>query len=148
MEELHRHDEFVGYRVYEAHRSLSRCLERVLAPFGITPVVWNALNQLEKRGPLTQKQLADVLRKEQATITRSIDRMVKAGLVERTPDKKDRRANIVRVTPRASELLTEIEPHAVSVAAAVIEGISEEELEAFFDVLGRVVANADRVEAL
>ncbi len=146
MGELHRHDEFVGYRVYEAHRSLVRCIERVLAPFGITSVVWNALNQLEKRGPLTQTQLAEVLRKEQATITRAIDRMAKAGLVERTPDEKDRRVNIVSVTPYASELLTAIEPHAVTVAAAVVDGISEEELEVFFSVLEKVVANADRIE--
>lgn len=142
----HRHDEFVGYRIYEAHRALSRSLERTLAPFGVTPGEWNALNQLDHHGPLSQKHLADALRKEQATITRSVDRMVRKGLVVREPDPSDRRANIISLTPVARRLLTEIEPRAVEAAARTVEGISAGDLETFYAVLGRVKSNADEVE--
>lgn len=137
-----RHDEFVGYRIYEAHRALFQNLERTLAPFGVTPGEWNALNQLDHFGPLTQKRLADALQKEQATITRSVDRMERKGLVTRTPDPKDRRANIISLTPAAQQLLTEIEPHAVEAAQGIVADIDQSELDTFFDVLTRVRKNA------
>ena len=138
----HRHDEFVGYRIYDAHRALSRNLEQTLTPFGVTPGEWNALNQLDRLGPLSQKQLADALQKEQATITRSVDRMVRKGLVERNPDPNDRRANIVSLTPDARDLLTRIEPAAVKAAQATVAGIEDSELEAFLATLARIRKNA------
>lgn len=138
----HRHNEFVGYRIYDAHRTLSRSLEQTLSPFGVTPGEWNALNQLDRLGPLSQKQLADALQKEQATITRSVDRMVRKGLVERNPDPNDRRANIVSLTPGARDLLTQIEPAAVSAAQATVVGIDDDELAAFFATLARIKENA------
>lgn len=142
MTKPRHHDEFVGYRVYEAHRALFQNLERTLAPFGVTPGEWNALNQLDHHGPLSQKRLAEALQKEQATITRTVDRMQRKGLVTRTPDPKDRRANIVSLTPASQKLLGEIEPHAISAAKGTVAGVSPEDLAVFFRVLDQVKENA------
>ena len=90
-----RHSDLLGYRVYRTQRMLAQCLEDALARYGITPGQWNALNQLDKRGPLSQRALADALQRKPATITRSIDKMEEMGLVERVPDATDRRANVI-----------------------------------------------------
>ncbi|WP_172135478.1 MarR family winged helix-turn-helix transcriptional regulator [Adlercreutzia sp. ZJ473] len=147
MTKPRHHDEFVGYRVYEAHRALFQNLERALAPFGVTPVEWNAMNQLDHHGPLSQKRLAEALQKEQATITRTVDRMQRKGLVTRTPDPKDRRANIVSLTPASQELLTEIEPHAISAAKSTIAEIDPADLAVFFRVLNQVRDNARKKDS-
>ena len=76
-----RHREFIGYQVYAAHRALMRSLDLTLAPFGLTSSQWNALNQLNEYGDMTQKELADHLNKEPATVVRLLDRLVKHGLV-------------------------------------------------------------------
>lgn len=137
-----RHREFIGYQVYMAQRALAKNLDATLAPFGLTSGQWNALNQLEENGAMTQRELAELLKKEQATVARLIDRLVKHGFVKRTPHPTDRRANMVENTPQASALLVEVEPVAVASADAIAEGLSDEELAVFFDVLGRVRDNA------
>ncbi len=142
MVEKLRHREFIGYQVYMAHRALARSLDATLAPFDLTSGQWNALNQLEEHGAMTQKELAELLKKEPATVVRLLDRLVKRGLVERTPHPDDRRANIVANTPVASELLVKIEPAVVARADAVAAGISDDDLAVFFDVLDRVRKNA------
>ena len=147
MVETLRHREFMGYQVYTAQKALARSLDITLAPFGITSGQWNALNQLDEHGAMTQKDLAELLRKEPATVARLLDRLVKRGLVQRKPHPKDRRANIVENTPDASKLLVEIQPAVVARASQIAEGISDDDLAVFFDVLDRVRHNASKVMA-
>lgn len=145
MVEKLRHREFIGYQVYTAQKALARSLDITLAPFGITSGQWNAMNQLEEHGAMTQKQLAELLRKEQATVARLLDRLVKRDLVKRTPNPKDRRANIIENTPAASKLLVEIEPAVIARADQIAEGISDDDLSIFFDVLDQIRHNASGV---
>lgn len=139
-----RHREFIGYQVYAAHRALMRSLDLTLAPFGLTSSQWNALNQLNEYGDMTQKELADHLNKEPATVVRLLDRLVKHGLVKRMSHPEDRRANIVGITPEAVELLATIEPYAAEQADRIAEGVSDEDLAIFFNVLETVRQNAER----
>ncbi|MBS6941604.1 MAG: MarR family transcriptional regulator [Slackia piriformis] len=139
-----RHSDLLGYRVYRTQRMLAQCLEDALARYGITPGQWNALNQLDKRGPLSQRALADALQRKPATITRSIDKMEEMGLVERVPDATDRRANVIVLRPAARDLLERIQPDAVDLADRMREGISDEELALLFRLLDTVYDNADK----
>lgn len=139
-----RHREFIGYQVYAAHRALMRSLDLTLAPFGLTSSQWNALNQLNEYGDMTQKELADHLNKEPATVVRLLDRLVKHGLVKRMSHPEDRRANIVGITPEAVDLLATIEPYAAERADRIAEGVSDEDLAVFFNVLETVRQNAER----
>ena len=138
-----KHDEFPGYRIYQTHRALFRCIEDVLSPFGLTPGQWNALNQLESRGALSQKQLALSLQREQATITRSIDRMEKRGLVVRTADPSDRRSNLITITDDARDLLRVIEPLAENASRDTLKGFTKEELQTLYQLLEKLKNNAN-----
>lgn len=137
-----RHREFIGYQVYTAQRALSQNLDATLAPFDLTSGQWNALNQLEEHGAMTQKELAMLLDKEPATIARRLDTLEKKGFIERKPSPEDRRANIISITPAASDLLVEVEPVAVAQAAQIAQGVSDEDLSVFFKVLSQVRQNA------
>ncbi len=141
MAEAHPHRDFLGYRVYRTQRVVSQCLERWLSDYDLTPAQWNALNQLERMGPLSQRRLADLLHREPATITRSIDKMEQAGLVERVPDPHDRRANLITLKPAASELLSAIQPVASEAAVATQGDLSDAEVEQLISLLDRVYAN-------
>ena len=65
-----KHNSLIGFLVYDAQRCIFRSLETALKPYDITPGQWNLINQLERAGELSQKELAQITRKEQATITR------------------------------------------------------------------------------
>ena len=93
---------------------------------------------------MTQKELADHLNKEPATVVRLLDRLVKHGLVKRMSHPEDRRANIVGITPEAVDLLATIEPYAAERADRIAEGVSDEDLAVFFNVLETVRQNAER----
>lgn len=141
-----RHEEFIGYHVYQAHRALAGILDATLAPYGITGSQWNALNQLERHGAMTQSDLSEVLQRQPATVARMIDRLVKRGLVKRTPHPTDRRTNIVSNTKKATDLLVEVEPYVVKCAESIALGISDEDLATFFRVLDTVQANVSQSE--
>lgn len=139
-----RQREYIGYRVYSTQRALYRSLEACVAEAGLTPGQWNALSQLAEHGAMTQRQLAERLQKEQATVTRSLDRLMQRGLVQRTQNPRDRRANIVEITPAALKLLTDLEPSVTRRNAEMAANISDEDLAVFLKVLDQLEVNAER----
>ena len=134
MVEQLRHREFIGYQVYTTQRALAKSLDHTLSPFGITSG--------NENGAMTQKELADILKKEPATVARLLDRLVKRDLVRRTTHPEDRRANIIEITSSAVELLEDIEPCVIARADLIAQGISDKDLDTFFTVLNTVRENA------
>lgn len=137
-----KHNQFIGYKVYDLQRLLHRTLEVTFKQHGLTPGQWNLLNQLDQAGALSQKALADLTRKEQATITRYLDTLERKGLIVRSRDANDRRAHVVTITDQARDLLKQVEPLAEVASAQLIDGIDQAEIDTFLDVLDRLKANA------
>lgn len=137
-----KHNQFIGYKVYDAQRLMHRTLEVALKPHGLTPGQWNLLNQLDRAGALSQKALAERTRKEQATITRYLDTLERKELIVRSRDEHDRRAHVITLTDQAHDLLKQVESVAEDAADRLIENISQEEIDTFLDVLDRLKANA------
>ncbi len=139
--EPHRHASFMGYRIYRTQSVVSQVLANALSPYAVNPAQWNALNQLERFGPLSQRQLASFLHREPATITRSIDKMEEAGLVSRESDPHDRRTNLITLKPAAEALLSDVQP-AVAHAAKITQGdLTDEEVDTLISLLDRVYEN-------
>lgn len=137
----------MGYKLFRTQRAVYRCLEEALAPYGITPVQYNSLNQLERRGPLSQRQLAAAVHREPATITRSIDKMEAAGLVQRQPDPRDRRANVITVTAQGSALLSSLQATVDEGNRRVESGLSAEEVARLSAALDLIYANCTDSES-
>jgi DNA-binding MarR family transcriptional regulator len=78
---------------------LSRRL-RQHAPSDITQSQLSALAVIVRDGRLTLSQLAEAERVQPPTITRIVDALVRAGLVDRSPSESDRR--VAWVTPTAA----------------------------------------------
>lgn len=139
-----QHNQLIGFKVYDAQRSIFKSLEAALKTYGITPGQWNLLNQLDRAGELTQKELAERTRKEQATITRYIDTLERKHLVVRAQHKTDRRAHAVRLTDTAHELIATVQPVTIDAAERLIENVSQEDLDTFVTVLSQLKDNAER----
>lgn len=138
------HNQLIGFKVYDAQRSIFKSLEAALKPYDITPGQWNLINQLDRAGELSQKELAGRTRKEQATITRYIDTLERKGLVVRAQHKTDRRAHAVRLTDQARELIENVQPVTVDAADRLIEGVDQRDLDTFVAVLAQLKDNAER----
>jgi DNA-binding MarR family transcriptional regulator len=71
----------------------------------LTPTLAAALATVERHGPLTPSELAEVERVKRPTATRTLRVLAEAGLVERTPDPDDGRSALVSVTAAGRERL-------------------------------------------
>lgn len=75
--------------------------------------------------------------------SRLIDRVEGLGLVERTPDPDDRRANQVVLTRHGADVVGEIAPHMAAVLDRVFhDTLNPDEIETLIALLGRVEAAA------
>jgi len=75
---------------------------------------------------------------EPITLTRIIDRLQEAGLVERTPDPTDRRAWRLHVTAKAQPVVEKLRAIANEMTADVFAGIEPQEIEVTRKVLAKV----------
>jgi DNA-binding MarR family transcriptional regulator len=96
----------------------------------------------EKDG-LTQSELCEQVRIEQPTMARTLARMERDGLVRRVPDPTDGRRASVLLTDRARRLEGDLVDSARNVNRAATQGIGEEELATFMDLMGRIIDNLE-----
>ncbi|WP_294439583.1 MarR family winged helix-turn-helix transcriptional regulator [uncultured Slackia sp.] len=138
VQDKHCHEDFLGYRIFRTQYVVTQLLAKEFAPYGVTPIQWNALVFLDRFGSLSQRQLATHLHREPATITRAVDKLESMGLVAREPDASDRRVNVITPTDKARGLLAEIQPAAERAALVVQSDLSDEEAKQLMALLDRV----------
>ena len=105
----------------------------------ITSDQWIILKRLSENESQTQKELADAVSKDPASITRSLDILEKDGLIERIS--ADRRSFKVMLTKKGSDLVKRVIPEAVKYRNKGIEGLSDEEMKVFKKVLNTIYSN-------
>jgi DNA-binding MarR family transcriptional regulator len=86
-------------------RLARRLRQQAEAP--ISPTQSAALATIDRRGPLTLGELAEIERVQPPTITVAVHRLEEQGLVEREQDPEDRRVARVQVTKAGRKLLKE-----------------------------------------
>ena len=98
---------------------------------------------MNMKGPKSQRDVAKRLRVEGATITRIIDILGAEGLVARTVDPKDRRINLVEISPKGEAVLKEIFAIYDEVRDDVVEDLSADEKRVLSSALDRMLARLD-----
>ncbi len=122
----------------ETAHALRKAFTRRAASVGVTGAQWKVLFKLTLKPGLRQTDLADLLDIEPITLTRIIDRLQEAGLVERTPDPTDRRAWRLHVTEKAQPVVEKLRAIANEMTAETLAGISLKDVETTQRVLARV----------
>jgi MarR family 2-MHQ and catechol resistance regulon transcriptional repressor len=83
--------------------ALMLCQDSVFSKYGLTTEQFGVLTSIKSRGPLRPTDLASILERSPNSISMLVDRMVKAGLVRRTRDRKDRRVVNVSSTSKGEK---------------------------------------------
>ncbi|MFC4294175.1 MarR family winged helix-turn-helix transcriptional regulator [Novosphingobium tardum] len=108
---------------------------------GLTGPQWRLLGAIQRNPGANQIALANFLDVEPITAARMIDRLEKAGLVERRPDPGDRRAWCLHLTEAAQPQIAEARALAEKVIARSLAGIDENDQALLRDLLGRMRDN-------
>lgn len=107
----------------------------------LTPEQFLLIDLLWNHGAMSQQKMADTMQKDKNSITKLVDALEKKGLVERRKDSSDRRSNTLTLTRKAESMKTGAKEAGISMLDKVLEGISEEELKAFLNTLGKLTDN-------
>lgn len=97
--------------IARTHAVLQDGLDRVLKPHGVSSTQYNVLRILRGAGQrgLCRHEVQDRLLTRMPDVTRLLDRMEEAGLVDRERGTADRRFVTTRLTERGRELVDELD---------------------------------------
>ncbi|MBT1584606.1 MarR family winged helix-turn-helix transcriptional regulator [Curtobacterium flaccumfaciens] len=89
----------LGRLLSAAARSVERDWDERLRAIGLSHAAVVAIDILIRTGPTGADTIARTARVQPQTMSRTLERMERDGLVERTPHPADRRRRVVSVTP-------------------------------------------------
>jgi len=110
----------------------------VFSKYGLTTEQFGVLASIKARGPLRPLDLARILERSPNSMSMIVDRMVKAGLVRRTRDRKDRRAVFVSMTDRGRTAVEPAIPAGWEFIHKVVSPLSHNDQRALADMLETV----------
>ena len=113
---------------------------------GLGPTITAALSTVNKHGPLTLGELAASERVAPPTITKVVDKMEKAGLVERQAHPVDRRVSLVGITALGAAQLAEFRSRRNAWLSARLDELAGDDLALLAEataVLERIVDQPD-----
>jgi MarR family transcriptional regulator for hemolysin len=96
------------FALFELQRVLRLYADKQARRFGLTRAQWAVLAKLERTEGLKQTEIADLMEMQPITLTRLIDKLCDAGLIERRSDETDRRVNRLYLTEAAKPLMAKL----------------------------------------
>ncbi len=107
----------------------------------LTPEQWVVVSRLKKDGDMYQTDLANLSFRDKPTVSRIVDLLVKKEIVERTPDKTDRRRFFISLTKHGEQIIRKAYPAVEASRERGWTNLSEEEYEVLIGLLDKVFNN-------
>jgi len=115
-----------------------------LNEIGLTPPQFNLMVHLYFNGPLNQTNLSKDLYLAKSTISGIVERLEKRRFVKRAKREKDRRSEIVLLTPAGEEVIKRVIDKRVDFLRKITQKLTEDEKEKLFELLTRMKEAADQ----
>src|SRR5262249_46821715 len=110
-------------------RLLRKRFEQNVRGTGLTRAQWQVLKEIYVKEGINQGALAELLEVEPITVGRLIDRLEKAGLIERRPNPTDRRAWSLYLLPAAHPLLDTLKVTGGETRPELLKDMSDAEMD-------------------
>lgn len=101
------------------------------------------LKNLAELGSMSQRELADVCRLDVTTMSRTLDRLEEAGLLEREPNPECRRSHRILLTPDGRKKAEQVIAGFQKIDDRLLEGLSDNEIEGILTGLRRMLKNLE-----
>ncbi|MCV2487811.1 MarR family transcriptional regulator [Geodermatophilus sp. YIM 151500] len=134
-------------RVYRLARLVGDSQERCYGRFGITRADFDVLATLRRAGHphgLSPGRLTSALMLTSGGMTSRLDRLERAGLVERRPDPADRRALLVVLTDAGRALVDEAVGAGLAVQQQLLADLPAADQRRLNHLLRRALASVER----
>lgn len=127
----------LGYRLRVAQLALFRDFEVALGDLGLSPGRVGVLVLVDANPGVSQIRLAEAIGLDRSSLVPVLDRLARAGLLERRPG-PDRRTNGLWLTPAGRRLLQTVKRRVRSHESRVAAGLSAAERATLMTLLDRI----------
>lgn len=136
-------DKSIGAQMAIALQLMKRKNHQAISKTGnkITMEQLVVLEILKTNGNMNMTELSRMVWKQNANITRIIDKLEKQMLVERKAVEGDRRANLISITGKGEQLFKEVIPVVINVYKDALSTISKEEETITLNVLKKIISH-------
>jgi MarR family transcriptional regulator for hemolysin len=132
----------IGLSLASAAKVVSRAFDDAMTAAGGTMSVWLVLMALKTRRLANQRELADAVGIQGATLTHHLNGMEADGLVTRRRDPDNRRIHLVELTERGETLFHRLAEAAVAFDRNLRTGIGDDQVRILEQVLSQLRHNA------
>ena len=134
-----RLDAYLPYRLSVASNAVSGLIARAYQDrFGLSVPQWRLICVLAEDGGLTQNQLVARTVMDKVTVSRAAQGLLNRHQVTRSDHHADGRSHVLSLSPEAASLYAEISPLALAYEAALISGLSPDDVATLKRLLARL----------
>jgi len=131
----------IGVVLARTAKTAGRAFDHALAAAGGSQPVWQILISLKTRPVANQRELADAVGIQGATLTHHLNSMETTGLVTRRRDPANRRVHLVTLTPDGEQLFLRLASAAIAHDERMRKGLTDAEITQLADLLHRLAGN-------
>ncbi len=128
--------------VHVLKRQLHEHIEQLELP--IAPMHVRVIKIISKQSPCTAMDVVNFLNRDKAQVTRLIKTLIEEGFIEKRPNPEDKRSQCLLTTEKGNEVLAKIKAVDTEIFQKMTLNVSEEELEAFQLVAGKLAENLSK----
>lgn len=138
-----RFEDGLGYLIHQLLFFFKQGINRKFSQAGvsITSEEMIMLVVLKQNGALKPTELASILAKDKAVITRTFDRLHADGLIHREQDKEDRRAVKLVLTHKGEQTYQRFFPIVGEFICQVLHDVSQKDYDITMRTLSKLIAN-------
>jgi DNA-binding MarR family transcriptional regulator len=126
-----------------ALRNVDQYFRQMIRPHDLTVIEWYILRSLYERDGQHASELARAVGRAATSFTPNLDKLQNKGLIERRPDRTDRRAVRIYLTELGKELREDVLDSAREIDETVEGLFTQEEYMEFQNALARLQAIVD-----
>ena len=133
--------EYIFYLMLQATRRREAALNEALEPIGLTVPKFRALIVISRLKSTVTSEVAHLSSVDRTTLTRTLDQLVSAGLVHRTPSPTDRRVVRLSLSAAGEQLVEQARDASHNYNETMLMGVPDDRRMAALRLLQQVVDN-------
>lgn len=119
---------------------MNQAFRRRIAHLDLTPDQFTVMRTLLEQDGISQRELTALMSSDPNTVASLLERMERAGLIERATHEKDRRTNRLRLKPTGHTKYEAARRIAVALQLQILRPLATDQREGFLENLDTVAA--------
>lgn len=122
---------------------IKKNMSKQIKAYDVTLEQWSLLTRLWKNDGISQTQLAVRANKDLPTVTRSLDKLIKKGLIEKKDNPNDSRAYLIYLTENGKSLEEPLDSIAKEVENKILQSLAPSDIVIFQKIINNISNNFD-----